>query len=184
MQVQKYQFRPGDFVVFETDLCEVIVPCKPHTSAMFGGHLVIRPKAHRQFRSLFTADETLETLALTNACEVLMMQELGAQFCNIQDNGNWPFLEGGSHIRRCHVHVYGRREKENRYTGPGSQEFGMSLNFPHPNAIAQINGRPVDDCSTWLRYIQPYTEEQIELIKRELPGLYQAYQLQSCRCGH
>lgn len=180
MEIKKFAPPAEDRTVFKTKFVRVFVPKRPHTHAEYGGHLVIQTLEPHAFRSEFSEDERGEVMVLSQAVEALMTQMLGAQFCNLQDNGNWAFLPGGSNQRRCHLHVYGRSPREDQYDGPGRQRWGMSLDFPHPTELARTpdadhNLQPAKDGSVWLDYIHPYTEEQIVLIEQHLPGLFQNY---------
>ena len=175
MEIRKFAPPDEDRTVFKTNLVRVFVPKRPHTHAEYGGHLVIQTLEPHAFRGEFSEDERHETMVLSQAVEALMMTILGAQFCNLQDNGNWAFLSGGSNQRRCHLHVYGRGPEEDQYDGPGYQRWGMSLNFPHPTELARINGEPDPAGAVWLDFIHPYSSEQIAPIEQHLPGLYQNY---------
>jgi|GEM_PF-4484075 len=104
MEIQKFQLPGNNVTVFDTSLVEVFVPQAPHTHAPYGGHLVIQTKSFRSTRSQFTAAERHEVAILEQACETLMMERLGAQFTNLQDNGNWFFWNTPMHPKeKAHI---------------------------------------------------------------------------------
>lgn len=175
MQVERYlYFRTEDVIVFENDVIRVFVPCKPHTHAEFGGHLVVQTKVFHSLCYEFTNEESRQVWAMVQACTDLMIKELGAVRTNNQDNGNWfylkPLEEQKKSKPRCHIHVYGRSPKEDDYTGPGAQIWGKSLDFPLPDAQALLY-----EDRTWLEYIHPYSDETVAFIKRVLPKYFKFY---------
>lgn len=173
MEVKRFVFPPVDVTVFLNDTIRVFVPRMPHTHAQYGGHLVIQTKEFRSLCYEFTNAESRQAWAMVQACTDLMIERLGAERTNNQDNGNWFFLkpldEQAKGKPRCHIHVYGRSSKEDEYQGPGSQKWGKSLDFPLPDEPGLEEG------AVWMHYIHPYTDQQIELIKAELPKYFEKY---------
>jgi diadenosine tetraphosphate (Ap4A) HIT family hydrolase len=93
----------------------VVTTANPHVSPIEGCHVMVQPKnppPHAWADPAVTA----ETMALTaRVCQV--MERLGlADWFNIQANGNWGLLPGGT--PHFHVHIYGRRKGGKTWAQP------------------------------------------------------------------
>lgn len=173
IEVRKFDFRAEDVTVFENGIIRVFAPCKPHTHAEFGGHLVVQTKKFRSVCTEFTPEESRHAWAAVQACTECIVTVCGAVRTNNQDNGNWFFLlpenEQVGKTPRCHIHIYGRSPREDWYTGPGRQKWGKSLDFPLPDEPG------LDQGTVWMNYVQPYSDGQIELLQKKLPALFALY---------
>ena len=97
------------FTLWEDESFTVSTPRNPHFPYSEGPHIIISPK-----REIPNAWYDIELAAATfrlasKICRITENLKLASWF-NIQANGNWGLLPGGTPF--FHVHVYGRQKTE------------------------------------------------------------------------
>lgn len=96
-------------LVWENDDFEIRTPYNPHIPYGEGLHLVVAPKAE-----MASAWENPELAGqafklASQACKIMEEMKLSPWF-NLQANGNWGLLPGGTPF--FHIHIYGRNKTE------------------------------------------------------------------------
>lgn len=127
--------------IWETDDFEIRLPKRPHIDRNDGGHLVVYPKRNVSFRSELSVRETQSLAVLLQALEeayILGMRNRGLEiiWLNIQDNGNWAFLNNEE--RHFHIHLYGRCRTETNQTP------GQALYLPAPDSTIYDQNLPLN----------------------------------------
>lgn len=117
-------------IIAKTDNFTVKVPNLPHITRDEGGHIFVETNNERENRWEFNERESMEQAWLTQlAAEAywsVMKDELSLYKLNLQDNGNWAFIDDRKAL--FHVHIYGRSEREK--DDDTSQSYGQALSFP------------------------------------------------------
>ena len=98
-----------NFLLWENNTFIIRTPLNPHIPYSEGLHLVVAPK--QEIESAWQ-DEELAGAAFKLASKTCkIMEDLNlAPWFNIQANGNWGLLPGGTLF--FHIHIYGRNKTE------------------------------------------------------------------------
>lgn len=108
----------NNFPLWDNSNFEVVTPKNPHVPTEEGLHVVVLPK--KEITSAW-ADPELCGHAFNLAAQVCkIMEELEmAPWFNIQANGNWGLLPGGT--LQFHIHIYARLK---------GKTWGMPVQLP------------------------------------------------------
>lgn len=102
-------YNPSNFLLWEDDSLTIRTPLNPHIPYSEGLHLVVSPKVDidNAWQDPELAGATFKLAS--QACKIMEDLRLAPWF-NIQANGNWGLLPGGTLF--FHVHIYGRNKTE------------------------------------------------------------------------
>ena len=97
------------FTLWENDSFKISTPQNPHIPYSEGLHIIVSPKQEvvNAWQDIDLSESTFKLAA--TACKIMDELEIAPWF-NIQANGNWGLLPGGTPF--FHVHVYGRNKTE------------------------------------------------------------------------
>lgn len=95
------------FTLWENDTFTVSTPMNPHIPYSEGLHVIVAPRQATK-SAWQDVDLAAETFRLASTvCKTMEELQLAPWF-NLQANGNWGLLPGGTPF--FHVHVYGRNK--------------------------------------------------------------------------
>ena len=99
----------NSFTLWEDDSFTIGTPQNPHIPYSEGLHIIVSPKQEvvNAWQDIDLSESTFKLAA--TACKIMEELEIAPWF-NIQANGNWGLLPGGTPF--FHVHVYGRNKTE------------------------------------------------------------------------
>lgn len=97
------------FTLWENDKFTVSTPKNPHVPYSEGLHIIVAPKQEvaNAWQDVKLGAETFQLASY--ACKIMEDLEMAPWF-NLQANGNWGLLPGGTPF--FHIHVYGRNKTE------------------------------------------------------------------------
>ncbi|MDQ3064765.1 MAG: hypothetical protein M3Q36_00650 [bacterium] len=97
------------FTLWENNTFTISTPKNPHFPYREGQHIIVTPK-HEIPNAWSDLDLAETTFGLASkVCKIMKDLDLSPWF-NIQANGNWGLLPGGTPF--FHVHIYGRQKTE------------------------------------------------------------------------
>jgi diadenosine tetraphosphate (Ap4A) HIT family hydrolase len=99
----------NSLTLWEDDSFTISTPQNPHLPYSEGLHVIVSPKQEvaNAWQDIDLSESTFKLAA--TACKIMEELEIAPWF-NIQANGNWGLLPGGTPF--FHVHVYGRNKTE------------------------------------------------------------------------
>ncbi len=128
-------YTPNNFLLWENDELSIVTPLNPHIPYSEGLHLVVAPKLDltNAWQDEVFAGKAFELA--TRACKIMDEMKFAPWF-NIQANGNWGLLPGGTPF--FHIHIYGRNKTNN---------WGKPLVLPEAPKTYNNDLMPEDDRS-------------------------------------
>ena len=107
-----YLFPKKNRLIYQWQLCSVIIPIRPSINRKKGGHLILFPHRHVVKRSELKPKEAIALMRASMIIEQTMydvLPSLGIDLVNIniQDNGNLN-IDEPYEKRHLHIHFYGR----------------------------------------------------------------------------
>lgn len=123
----------NNYLLWEDDEFEIRTPFNPHVPYSEGAHLVVSAK-----KAIANAWEDPEIAAqafklAAKACKIMDEMKLSSWF-NLQANGNWGLLPGGTPF--FHIHVYGRNK---------TNSWGKPIILPEAPKTYQNDPMPESD---------------------------------------
>lgn len=99
----------NSIILWENSEFAVSTPKNPHIPYSEGLHIVVAPKADipNAWADVELAAQTFKLAS--KVCRILDELEMSPWF-NLQANGNWGLLEGGTPF--FHIHLYGRNKTD------------------------------------------------------------------------
>lgn len=123
----------NNFILWENESFEIRTPFNPHIPYSEGGHLLVVPKADvpNAWEDPELAAEAFKLAA--TVCKIMDEMKLYPWF-NLQANGNWGLLPGGTPF--FHIHIYGRNKTDS---------WGKPIVLPEAPKTFQNDPMPEED---------------------------------------